>query len=217
MHAHLPSHLGGVKIKGPGVSQAQHEILMAAQSGALAMASDSLRGHDVLGDDDQRETEAGFNAAVSLALSAARAAEVRPHLIGAGFNTVRALTRATMEALMRARDAPDVALRGCGLSVGVARALVSEMAVVYATFYAEAPAEDGAVPASVIVGNGAAGGAAGAVAVECAVPEFPTTKDLPSRELFKAYARQLASMLASWDEQVSLDVLSIVHGHHKAL
>ena len=69
MQAHLPSHLGGVKIKGPGVSQAQHEILMAAQSGALAMASDSLRGHDVLGDDDQRETEVGFIAAVSLALS----------------------------------------------------------------------------------------------------------------------------------------------------
>ena len=138
MRAHLPSHLGGVKIKGPGVSQAQHEILMAAQSGALAMASDSLRGHDVLGDDDQRETEVGFIAAVSLALSAARAAEVRPHLIGAGFDTVRALTRATMDDLMRARDAPEAALRGCGLSVGVARALVSEMAVVYATFYVEA-------------------------------------------------------------------------------
>ena len=85
-----------------------------------------------------------------------------------------------------------------------------EMAVVNATFYVEAPAEEGAVPASVIVGNGAAGGAAGAVAVECTVPEFPTSKDLPSRELYKAYARQLASMLVSWDEQVSVDVLSIV-------
>ena len=112
MHAHLPSHLGGVKIKGPGVSQAQHEILMAAQSGALAMASDSLRGHIVLGDDDQRESEAGFDAAISLALTAARAAEVRPHLVEAGIDSVRALCRATMEDLMRPRNAAEVHLRG---------------------------------------------------------------------------------------------------------
>ena len=177
------------------------------------MASDSLRGHNVLGDDDQREAEAGFDAAISLALSAARAAEVRPHLVEAGIDSVKALCRATMEDLMRPRNAEEVYLRGCGLNVGNARALVTEMAVVYATFYAEVqPGQEEAEvqPASVIVGNGAAGGAAGAVVAECVVPDFPSTKDLPSRELFKAYARQLASMLVSWDEQVSVDVLSIV-------
>ena len=88
--------------------------------GAGATPDESLRTHDVLGDQRRRESEEGVAAFLRQHLTAEEFAAVQPHLATHGWTTCRRLAGVTIEDLVKPTGDAE-AERGLGLSVGAAR------------------------------------------------------------------------------------------------